>query len=326
MIMFSAFCALLMLAIPHIIYVVGWLVTLFTKGHIRYAPFGWTALGLAVAVLLLLSYGYFIGRWQITTKDIEYAHSDVPQAFDGFKIVHVSDLHLSTFDDSPERLEEFVEVINNQSADLICFTGDLVTMGRKEAEPYTETLAKMKARYGVVSVLGNHDFLIYDRRLKSDKERRAAVEGLADYEVNTLGWKLLRDSSMRIEAADGSCITIVGVDNKNCINQGFRTINEGDLGKAMKGVEGFCVLLSHDPSHWDAEVVPDTDIPLTLSGHTHAAQISIFGWTPASFMFKRAYGRYEEDGQTLYVNPGLGCTAPFRIGARPEVTVIILHR
>ena len=93
----------------------------------------------------------------------------------------------------------------------------------------------------------------------------------------------------------------------------------------MDGTDGFRILLSHDPSHWKAEVVPDTDIPLTLSGHTHNAQIKIFGWTPATFSFKEVAGRYDRDGQTLYINVGLGCTAPFRIGVNPEVTLITLR-
>ena len=121
-----------------------------------------------------------------------------------------------------------------------------------------------------------------------------------------------------------SRFTIVGVDNKSCSNQGFQTIDSGDLSQAMTGVEGFSILLTHDPSHWEAEVLPDTDIPLTLSGHTHAAQVRILGWSLARLMFRHADGRYDEGGQTLYVNAGLGCTAPFRIGAGPEITIITL--
>lgn len=114
------------------------------------------------------------------------------------------------------------------------------------------------------------------------------------------------------------------MDNANFSNQGFRTIHKGDLNKAMEGTDGFRVLLSHDPSHWSAEVIPNTDIPLTLSGHTHSAQIRLFGWTPAKWSFKETAGRYDRDGQTLYVNVGLGCTVPIRLGVNPEVTVITL--
>lgn len=323
--MFGTFWVLVVALLPHIVWLVGWLISLPSKTHLRYAPFGWTALALVVAIVMTLSYGYFFGRWNLKVKESVYANQDIPAAFDGLRIVHISDLHLNTFDDRPEQLERFVAEINALAPDLICFTGDLVTTGRKEAEPYTEALSSLRAKYGVFSVLGNHDFLIYERSFASQQERGAALDELADYQLNTLGWHLLRNSSYRIEAPDGSCITIVGVDNKNCSNQGFRTINRGDLQKAMTGTEGFRILLSHDPSHWDSEVLPETDIPLTLSGHTHAAQFRLFGWNPASIMFSRSYGRYDKDGQTLFVNPGLGCTVPFRIGAHPEISLITLQ-
>lgn len=114
------------------------------------------------------------------------------------------------------------------------------------------------------------------------------------------------------------------MDNANYDNQGFPTIHRGDLRKAMEGTDGFRILLTHDPSHWRAEVLPETDIPLTLSGHTHSAQIKIFGWTPAKWSFNEIAGRYDDGDQTLYINVGLGCTAPFRLGVNPEVTVITL--
>ena len=237
-------------------------------------------------------------------------------------IVHISDLHLSTFDDRPDHLAKIVSQINAQSPDLVCFTGDLVTIGKQEAEPYTEILKSMKGEDGVVSVLGNHDLLIYTKDFGSEEEWEAAADSLAAYERDVLGWRLLRDESIRIEK-NGQAITIVGVDNKNCSNQGFKTIDRGNLPKAMEGTEGFRILLSHDPSHWDTEVT-STDIPLTLSGHTHAAQVRLFGWAPSRLMFRQSDGRYDRDGQTLYINRGLGCTVPFRIGADPEITVITL--
>lgn len=324
LLVFGVCLTLFVAAIPHIIWFLGWLVSLIFGHHLKYAPFGWTALGLAVAIVLFLSYGFLFGRWQLKVKELNYANVDIPEAFDGFRIVHISDLHLNTFDDRPGKLEKFIETINAQKPDFICFTGDLVTDGCKEAEPYTETLLKLQSKYGVASVLGNHDFLIYERRFQNDEERIAALDSLVAYERNTLGWHLLRNSSMKIEAPDGSHITIVGVDNKHCWKYGPKAANCGDLPKALDGTGGFRILLSHDPNHWNAEVLPQTDIPLTLSGHTHAAQFMLFNWTPASLIFSRPYGRYDVDGQTLYVNPGLGCTVPFRIGAGPEITVITL--
>ena len=325
LLVFMLVLSLLIALVPHLIWLIFWLIARCTNHSISYAPFGWTAVGLVVLFWITMAYGYYIGRWRAAVVDVTYTHRGLPQAFDGFKIVQISDLHLSTFDDNPKQLERFVDSINAQQPDLICFTGDLVTIGRQEAEPYAAALRRLHARHGVVSVLGNHDFLIYEPTLARDSAARMrAVEALVEFQRNTLGWTLLRDEHIRISADDGSFITILGVDNKNCSNQGFKTVDMGNLPKAMEGTEGFRILLSHDPSHWVAEVLPDTDIPLTLSGHTHAAQIRLFGWTPAAVTFLHTDGRYDEGGQTLYVNVGLGCTAPFRFGANPEITVITL--
>ena len=325
MIFFCIAGSLLLALIPHIIWILGWITTKFTNTGLPYKWFGITAAILVTIFLGIMAYGYYIGRWKVQSTEIEYVHKDIPQAFDGFRIVHISDLHMSTFDDSPEKFQTFIDEINRHSPDLICFTGDLVTIGRSEAEPYTEMLSKMNATHGVLSVLGNHDFMIYGfGRNRQDPEK--AIEELAAYQEEVLGWNLLRNESTVITAEDGTYITFIGVDNANFGNQGFRTVHRGDLKKAMEGTDGFRILLSHDPSHWSAEVLPDTDIPLTLSGHTHSAQVRLFGWTPASWAFKEAAGRYDRDGQTLYINIGLGCTAPIRLGANPEVTLITLQK
>ena len=323
MLFFCIACGLLLALLPHIFWFVGFIISKIFRFQITYRPFGLSALGLVLIFWSVMAYGYFVGRWKLQTVEMEYSHADVPEAFDGFKIVHISDLHLSTFDDSPEKLETFIDEINRHSPDLICFTGDMVTIGKKEAEPYTAVLKSMTARHGVMSVLGNHDFMIYG--FNDEAEREEMVSEFADYQTSSLGWKLLRNTSVKIVADDGSAITIIGVDNCNSSYQGFKTIDNGDLKMAMAGTDGFRILLSHDPSHWSSEVVPETDIPLTLSGHTHCAQVRIFGWTPAKVSFVETDGRYDRDGQTLYINIGLGCTAPFRLGANPEITVITLR-
>lgn len=313
---------LILAIIPHVLWLCGWIGCKIAGFSLPYRYFGIAALIIVILFWSTLAYGYYIGRWKVESVALEYTHKDIPEAFDGFKIVHISDLHLSTFDDEPERLNSFVEEINRHCPDLVCFTGDMVTVGRKEAEPYTNILNKISARNGVLSVLGNHDFMIY--RFKQTDEREKAVGELVEYQENVLGWHLLRNDSVVIEAADGSRITFIGVDNANFGNQGFPTIHKGNLKKAMGGTDGFRILLTHDPSHWRAEVLPETDIPLTLSGHTHSAQIRIFGWTPARWSFNEIAGRYDNGDQTLYINVGLGCTAPFRLGVNPEVTVITL--
>lgn len=324
MILFCVATSIVLALLAHLIWLIGWCGGKVFGYAISYAPFGRSAVVVVAIFLALMAYGYFIGRWRLTVTETEYAHRDIPTAFDGFRIAHISDLHLSTFDDKPEQLERFVQTINSLNPDIICFTGDLVTIGKEEAEPYTDTLRNLKAKYGVVSVLGNHDFLLYNQRLGNEEQRDNAVEELVSFQCDTLGWRLLRNEHYELIADDGTKITFIGVDNKNCTNQGFQTIDRGDLGKAMNGVEGFSVLLSHDPTHWRYEVLPQTSIPLTLSGHTHKAQVEIFGWSLARLMFKEAGGLYSEADQSLYVNAGLGCTAPFRIGARPEITLLAL--
>ena len=324
MILFCVAMSIILTLLPHLIWLLGWCGGRVFGYTISYAPFGRSAVVIVAIFLALMAYGYFIGRWRLTVTEMEYTHNDIPTAFDGFRIAHISDLHLSTFDDKPQQLERFVRAVNSLNPDIICFTGDLVTVGKEEAEPYKKILLNLQAKYGVVSVLGNHDFLLYNQSLVNEEQRYKAVEELATFQSQTLSWKLLRNEHYEVVTEDGSKITLIGVDNKNCTNQGFQTIDKGDLDKAMDGVEGFTILLSHDPTHWRYEVLPQTDIPLTLSGHTHKAQVEIFGWTPARLMFKEVGGMYREVDQSLYVNAGLGCTAPFRIGARPEITLLTL--
>lgn len=311
--------------LPHAVWLVVWLAGKAFRFSVNYAPFGWTAIGLVALAWAVLAYGFFVGRWRVRTTEWTYENAAIPASFDGMKIVHISDFHLSTFEDNPRQLDRFVERINATDPDLICFTGDLVSLRLEELTPHISTLQGLKARYGVCSVLGNHDFFLYSRQYPTGSEKEAAVDSLAELQRSGLGWHLLRNESYVI-ARGADTLTVVGVDNTNRGNQGFRTVCRGDLQQALQGTGGFRILLSHDPSHWSAEVIPDTDIQLTLSGHTHSAQIRLFGWTPASWVFRETGGRYDHGNQTLYVNIGLGCTAPVRIGANPEITVITLKR
>lgn len=294
---------------------------------LSYTPWMWTTIGLILLCWILMAYGFFIGRFKLEVISLDYCHERIPQEFDGYKIVHISDVHLSTFDDRPTELQRFVDSVNAQNPDLICFTGDLVTIGVEEALPYTEILQQIKAKDGIISILGNHDFLIYNRSFKNEEDRMMAVDRLAEYEQDKLNWILLRNANHTLYRQN-SHITLVGVNNHSCTNEGFKTVMYGDLNKAMEGTKGFRILLSHDPTHWKGEVLGKVDIPLMLSGHTHAAQIKIGKWTPATWLFKESKGMYNEETkfgkQSMYVNAGLGCTLPIRIGADAEITVITL--
>ncbi len=218
--------------------------------------------------------------------------------------------------------------INAQHPDLICFTGDLVTMGAEEAKPYVHILNRLHANDGIVSVLGNHDLLIYSHI--PEQRRLAGVERLTAFERDTLHWQLLRNQNITIARAakDTSIVqtlTILGVDNSSCDGQGFHTIYNGDLSQALQATEGFRILLSHDPTQWEAEILGKTPIALTLSGHTHAGQVRVLGHPLSDLMFRESAGWYHRGAQSLYVNEGIGCTAPIRINCPSEITVITLH-
>ena len=198
---------------------------------------------------------------------------------------------------------------------------DLVSGTHEEMDGLTPILQKLSAKDGVFSVMGNHDYAPYIEMDDSLREKEISV--LQERVRGELAWVLLLNQNRVIKRGNDS-IAIAGVENQSY--SFTRHLQYGDLKKALKGVDGvFTVLLSHDPTHWRAEILPETGVPLTLSGHTHAAQIKIFGFTPASWVFKETDGLYEEDGRYLYVNIGLGGVVPFRLGATPEITVIDLH-
>ena len=323
MIVVSLILGLLTALLPHIIYLLVWIAGKAFSFSVCYGPFGWTAVVLVLLLWATLAYGHFWGRFHLEVNNVEYCSTDVPTEFDGFRIVHISDIHAGTFNDHPEALQRIVDTINQQDADLICFTGDMATFGIDEVLRNTETLRQITAREGVVSVLGNHDFFIYS--LHNNRDRLAAAQTLTDIEQERLGWHVLRNTNITIRRHDAS-IAIAGVDNIQGKGQGFPTIQKGDLTKATEGIDSlFTILLTHDPSHWRAEVLPNSSAQITLSGHTHAAQVRLFGWSLANLMFRECDGRYDENGRMLYVNAGLGCTAPFRIGCPSEITVITLR-
>lgn len=315
--------ALLWVVSVHLVWFFVWGLGKCFHWNLSYGPWKWTTIALVLVSWVVLAYGYFYGRFKLDVNHLVYSHDEVPASFEGYRIVHISDFHLSTFQDSPKQLKRFVDSINAQEPDLICFTGDLVSLGISEAEPCTEILQALKAKDGIASVLGNHDFFIYNRDLKSWGERNILVEQLASYQRDVLGWRLLRNENFAITRGEDT-LSVMGVDNQSCKDQGFKTVAFGVLSKAMNETKGFRLLLSHDPSHWRAEVVGKEDIPLTLSGHTHDAQIKILGWSPSSLMFKEHAGLYVIGNQSLYVNVGLGCTFPIRVGANAEITVIDL--
>lgn len=317
----TLFLCIVLALVPHILFVLSWLAGKCARFSVPYRPFGWTAVGLVLLCILVIAYGNLIGLYRTMVKEVTFAHEQVPAAFDGYRIVQISDLHVSTFERHPERLQQTIDKINALQPDLICFTGDLVSMTADEVTPFAEILRSLRAKDGVVSVLGNHDYATYVHSF-SNAQKALAVNRLIETERNILGWNLLlNESKMLVRGND--TLSIMGCENQSCGGNGISPIKRGDLAQALSGTAGFRVLLTHDPTHWRGEVL-GTDIPLTLSGHTHAAQFRIFGWTPARWIYPDSDGLYTEGGQSLYINTGIGCTVPFRVGVPQEITVITL--
>ena len=315
---------------PTLVWLLCWIIARLCHHSMPFAPFAYTGLALVLLFCGTMLYGYWFGRKQLRVTETTYTSQQVPSAFNGYKIVHISDLHLSSFADSPNFLQRIIDTINAQQPDLICFTGDFVGFGVEEAIPFTNILRQLHAKDGITSVLGNHDFALYHHGL-TDAEKEEKVNQLTTYQCDSLGWQLLCNQSYIIHH-DSAYLQIIGVDNTSCKGQGFQTISRGDLMKAIRQLgdeakgENMQILLSHDPSHWRGEVIPLTDIPLTLSGHTHAGQVRLFGYPLSSLMFTESEGWYHNDGQSLHINTGLGCTLPVRLGVTPEITVITLQK
>ena len=213
-----------------------------------------------------------------------------------------------------------MDKINSLDPDIIAFTGDLITMTPDELESHAPALSSLKAKDGTFSILGNHDYSMYSDATEETRQRH--LETLIEKE-KALGWDLLMNENRIIRRGTDS-IAVIGVQNTS---PSRHFPSKGDLTKASEGTEDmFRILLSHDPMHWEAEILGQ-NYPLTLSGHTHAMQFSLLGWSPSSLMFKQFRGLYTENGQSLHVNPGLGETIfPARIGVRPEITLITLRR
>lgn len=290
----------------------------------------WTLLsktGIVIALIpfLAIIYGMVIGRFDFRVTNISIRHESVPEAFDGFRIIHISDLHIGSFYGYEKQIKKAVELIKKEKPDLIVFTGDLVNNFSSEAAGFIDVLSEMSAPYGMFSILGNHDYGDY-YQWATPYRKQENMELMYDIH-NRIGFRLLLNESDSVEAG-GQKIAVVGVEN-----WGVPPFPQyGDLDKASAGTEDFPfrILLTHDPSHWDAEVLGKTDIEITLAGHTHGMQVGLevgnIKWSPGKLKYPRWGGLYEENGQYLYVNRGLGFIAfPGRIGMPPEITVIELR-
>ncbi len=284
------------------------------------------------AVLLVIPlgtmvYGLFKTAYNFKIHRVTLKFPNLPEAFSGFKFVQLSDIHTGSFLKRGE-LGEAVRLTLLEEPDAIFFTGDIVNNKTEEAYPFKDILSKLHAPYGVYSTLGNHDYGDYER-WPSAEAKIANMEAMHTLHKE-MGWKLLNNENSILQK-NGSSIGVVGVENWGA---SFRFPKHGDVAKAKQGTEDvpFKILLSHDPSHWDAQVIKDhPDMDLMLAGHTHGFQFGIeipgIKWSPSQYLYKQWAGLYQQGKQYLYVNRGLGCLGySGRIGIRPEITIIELQR
>jgi hypothetical protein len=284
-------------------------------------------LGLAAIPFMSLIYGITIGKYNYKVIKQRIFFPDLPEAFDGFTITQISDVHSGSFD-NPEKINYAIDLVNEQNSDMILFTGDIVNTDAKEMHPWIETFNKIKNHeYGKYSVLGNHDYGEYVT-WPSEAAKEKNFQDIKNL-YGDIGFKLLLNEHTYIEKGNDK-IALIGVEN-----WGHNFKKAGDINKASQGVkqEDFKILMSHDPSHWDYEIKNHKkNFHLTLSGHTHGMQFGIeipgyFKWSLAQYVYAQWAGLYENLGRYVYVNRGFGFHAyPGRVGIMPEITVIELKK
>ena len=262
----------------------------------------------------------FIGCNIYVVRDRDIVSDTLPESFEGYTVAQISDIHLLSYKGRKASLRRAVRKILRQDPDMIVFTGDLVTLSSEETDAFVDILSGLRARDGVYAVMGNHDYGTYSFETEEEKkEDEARLRRI----IGEMGWKLLENEWIDFERDDAR-VTLVG---------GEGTTWTPEISAALDSTLKACppadfkILLYHDPSVWSGSIVGKTDVDLTLSGHTHAMQFQIFGWTPSRYMFEECHGLYRKEGQWLYVNSGLGETGVLaRVGAWPEISVFRLKR
>ena len=281
-------------------------------------------LGLASIPFFGIIYGMIKGKYEYRVHKVKLTFKDLPEAFHGFTITQLSDIHSGSFDDK-EAVEKGIHIANAQKSDLIVFTGDLVNNSADEMDQWIESFSMLEAPMGKFSILGNHDYGDYIK-WESEEAKSKNLERLKEVH-GEIGFRLLLNENCKLEK-DGQSISLLGVEN-----WGLRGFHQyGDLDKALEDVNhnDFKLLLSHDPSHWEAQTLHhEKHIHLTLSGHTHGMQFGIeipgFKWSPIKYIYPQWAGAYEKKDKYIYVNRGFGFLGfPGRVGILPEITVIEL--
>lgn len=301
----------------------------------RWYPFRWFGLGLGLSLIGVMWIGAGYTRHHIIVTQEVFQSPNLPQQFSGYRIVQLSDLHVGTWGNDPSFLQNLVDTVNSLHPDLIVFTGDIVNQKSAELRSFIPTLARLKAKDGVYSILGNHDYGDYVDWESAEAKEKNLLQ-LKEYQ-RKMGWKMLNNESVYIHRG-GDSILLIGVENWG--EPPFPKY--GDLERAYSTAEnskerGYKLLLTHNPEHWNQEVSKHDDIDLTLSGHTHAMQMMInlgsLKWSPSKYRYEQWGGRFERENENKYpvainVNIGSGAVGmPARLlSAYPEVTLITLEK
>jgi predicted MPP superfamily phosphohydrolase len=294
------------------------------QGIPRSTFLSWLGLGLGGTLFGTLLFG-FSNKYKYQVKNIKLSFKNLPAAFKGMRMVHISDIHSGSFQDI-RAVNKGIDLILKQQPDLIVFTGDLVNDRASEMEPYQNSFGRLTAPLGVFSTLGNHDYGDYVQ-WPTAQAKYDNLEALKKVHA-TMGWRLLMNEHVVLEK-NGEKIALLGIENWGAKAR-FPKYGKMDLAHAGTDDIPFKILLSHDPSHWDAQILPEySSIDLMLSGHTHGMQFGLenpyFKWSPVQWMYKQWAGLYEQGAQKLYVNRGYGFIGyPGRVGILPEITVIEL--
>jgi uncharacterized protein len=294
------------------------------EGISRSVFLSWLGLGIGGGLFSTLLYG-FSNKYNYQIHRIKLSFEKLPPSFKGLKILQISDIHSGSFTDKLA-VQKGVEMVIREKADIILFTGDLVNDMAVEMNDYIEMFSKLRAPMGVFSTLGNHDYGDY-AWWETKEAKELNLEHLKQIH-GRMGWRLLMNEHVVLQR-NGEEIALLGVENWSAK---ARFPKHGKMNLAYPGSEKypFKILMSHDPSHWDAVVRPQyPDIDLVLAGHTHGMQFGLeipgLKWSPVQYVYKQWAGLYEEGKQKLYVNRGYGFIGyPGRVGILPEITVIEL--
>lgn len=321
-----ALYAYLSVYIPKIIFVIFDLIAslplLWHRRRVRAIDIAGGILG--AVVFLSMWWGALFNRFNIDIREVEITAEGLPAAFDGYRIVQISDLHTGTYGRDTSFVADVADAVNALRPDMIVFTGDIVNRRSDELRPFVSTLSHLSAPDGVFSILGNHDYGDY-YVWPSEEAKKDNLDELLSLQQG-MGWTMLNNDHRFVRHGCDS-IAVIGVENVG--DPPFRTYGDLDAAYPDLADPNFKILLSHNPVHWDTDIkdAPDKNIALTLSGHTHAMQISVFGLSPAAMRYPTWGGLYKDnDKHQLYVNIGLGEVAiPARIGATPEITLITLR-